>query len=226
MKKTKTLLLRDIIALSLIFFAYPTVSAIFGYLELQHHDLATPTKHTFDSHANYQTILFELVSLAIAGVYLWWRQFNFKFLNFKINRYTLPWCVLLIITAGLVADGYQWLHSIMLPEHFPETNVLANDAAIDFSLILVSFLNGFYEELFFMGLVFAVPKQTLPKAIAWSLSVRFIFHLYQGFAGALTIMTLGLTFWFFRRKTDMLLPFMLAHAVFDLFGLSLMGWWF
>ncbi|MFB2538465.1 MULTISPECIES: CPBP family intramembrane glutamic endopeptidase [unclassified Acinetobacter] len=89
------------------------------------------------------------------------------------------------------------------------------------SLSVFSFLNGFYEELFFMGLVMATQVKYLRHAIVYSLFVRFIFHLYQGIAGASTILTLGFVFLLWRKKVNSLVPFMLAHAYFDLFGLGL-----
>ena len=60
--------------------------------------------------------------------------------------------------------------------------------------------------------------------IGLSLIVRFAFHTYQGLASAFTITTLGVVFLLFRRQTNMLLPFILAHGLFDIFGLSLLRW--
>lgn len=78
-----------------------------------------------------------------------------------------------------------------------------------------------------MGLIFAVRPKFVPRAAAFSIGVRFIFHLYQGLAGAATVTTLGVVFTLFRRKTSVLVPFMLAHAFFDVFGLgsAYLYWW-
>nr|WP_283162941.1 CPBP family intramembrane glutamic endopeptidase [Moraxella sp. Tifton1] len=89
------------------------------------------------------------------------------------------------------------------------------------SLLLFALINGFYEEVFFVGLVALTAKKHLPLAIVLTLLVRFAFHTYQGLAGALTITTLGMVFLLLRRKSDELLPFTLAHSFFDLFGLTL-----
>ncbi|WHR54771.1 CPBP family glutamic-type intramembrane protease [Wohlfahrtiimonas chitiniclastica] len=54
----------------------------------------------------------------------------------------------------------------------------------------------------------------------YSLVIRFSFHTYQGINSAIAITLLGVVFLLIRRRTNLLVPFMLAHAFFDVFGLG------
>lgn len=102
----------------------------------------------------------------------------------------------------------------------------ANDflGHITWSLILFSLLNGFYEEIFFMDLAFAVKPQYQRNVLIMSLFVRFIFHIYQGIFPALAITLVGLLFIFFRKKGISLIPFILANSVFDVWGAGILSW--
>lgn len=225
--KMKHLTFTDIAVLTLIFFGGAIYGSSIGYIELLQGNQVAPENLSVDDLAKWQVTAMQAVLLIIAWCYLRWRKFDFRVLNFKVNRYTLPLTLLLVIGAGLFADLYQVIHAFIVPEHYPETEQIYYQG-IQYTprLIITSLFNGFFEEIFFMGLVFAVKPQTLPKAIIFSLFIRFAFHTYQGLAGALTITTLGVSFWLFRRKIPVLIPFFLAHAAFDIFGLSFLGLFF
>ena len=186
--KNNTFNATDILILSLIFFGYATFNSIAGYLQLQQAGMAAPTDWGLDAASSYSSIVLELVELLAAWIYLRWRRFDFKALDFSVTRYTLPLTVLLIVCAGAVADAYQYLHWWIWPHHYPEASELANN----------SFL--------------AVSNNQFA---------------HQGLAGAATVTTLGIVFILFRRKTSVLVPFMLAHAFFDVFGLgsAYLYWW-
>ncbi|QLD33615.1 CPBP family intramembrane glutamic endopeptidase [Mannheimia varigena] len=222
--KIKHLTFADIIVLALIFFGSAIYDSSIGYIELLQNNQVEPEHLSINDLARWEVTAMQALLLLIAWLYLHWRKFDFGVLNIKVNRYTLPLTLLLVVGAGLLADFYQILHTFMIPEHYPETEQTAYPG-IQYTpeLIVTSLFNGFFEEIFFMGLVFAVKPQTLPKTIILSLFIRFAFHTYQGLAGALTITTLGISFWLFRRKIPMLVPFFLAHAIFDIFGLSFWG---
>lgn len=218
----------DIIILAMIFFGVAIISSTNQFFQLQQTGLSQPTTLEFTAFDNYQSIILELIYLSLAGLYLRFRQFNWKQLNFSINRYTLPMTILLIIIAGSIATIFSYIFQIFTIINSPEivSEPPVYTPSFGFSLILFSLLNGFYEELFFLGLIFAVQKQYLNQAIIFSLVVRFLFHTYQGLAGAMAITILGITFLLFRQKTHYLIPFMLAHAFFDVFGLGLPYHWF
>ena len=223
-RTTSSLSFFDMVILSLILFAIPIYSSWMMYWDVTHMGNIAHTPLSFNELANHHTLMMELGSLGVAGIYLFLRSFDFRALNLQFNRHTLPLTLLLIVCAGLTADVYQYLHYFFFPHHFPETPIVSDASHYTPLFILVSLLNGFYEEIFFMGLIFVVHPKILPHMIGLSLIVRFAFHTYQGLASAFTITTLGVVFLLFRRKTNMLLPFILAHGFFDIFGLSLLRW--
>lgn len=226
-QKIKNLTFADVVVLAIIFFGTSAYSSLIGYVELLQENRIEPENLSINDLADWQTTIMQVVLLIIAWLYLYWRRFDFSVLNFRVNRYTLPLTIILVFGAGLFADLYQYLHAYIIPEHYPETEQdYYQGVRYTPTLIITSLVNGFFEEIFFMGLVFAVKPKNLPQAVAFSIFVRFIFHTYQGLAGALTITTLGVSFWLFRRKIPVLVPFFLAHAIFDIFGLSALGFWF
>lgn len=224
--KIKSLNFIDIVVLAVIFFGSSMISSLISYYQLYQYGLVESESLSINDLASYQVMIVEAVLLCLAGMYLLWRRFDFKVLNFTVNCYTLPYTFMLVVSAGLIADIYQYLHAFLIPEHYPQTSNIYQEISYTPELILTSLFNGFFEEIFFIGLVFTVKTKMLPQALVFSIFVRFIFHTYQGLAGALTITTLGLTFWLFRRKINVLVPFFLAHAIFDIFGLSTLGFLF
>lgn len=213
----------DFIILSCIFFAYFSYISLLGYFSTPVLDPISVS--SFSESANWTGIAVEAFFLSIAMLYLWWRKFDFALLNFSCNRYTLPLTILLIILGSLTTDlilyGGYWLqtgeHPFALTTSFDETHQ-PFFAHITWSLICFALFNGFYEELFFMGLTFATHSKYRPYAFIISILVRFLFHTYQGLSSALAIAFTGIVFLFIRRKTQSITPFILAHAVFDVFG--------
>lgn len=61
---------------------------------------------------------------------------------------------------------------------------------VNISTVLYAILNGFYEEIFFLGICLAVKPEYLKWAVIYSLIIRVSFHTYQGMESAL-----GLGIW-------------------------------
>lgn len=93
--------------------------------------------------------------------------------------------------------------------------------------MIYALLNGVYEEIYFLGICLAVRKEHLKWALPFSLLIRVSFHTYQGMISALGI---GLLFGIFmylmyrRSKDRNLLPFFIAHAIGDIFGLGVLSY--
>lgn len=229
-KKRTTLTAFDIGALTTIFFGTAIVSSTMSFLQMGGDAQAMSQSVVFDEHTNWQGIGEELLMLGVAGAYLVWRKFDFGQLNFKVNLKTPLKVLAYVVIAGVVASAFEMAHFWAYPEHFGvlDTGQISQvDEGIETSLptptpnlLLFALINGFFEELYFLGLLFCVPKRHLYGVILFGLVVRFAFHTYQGVAGALTITTLGAVFALLRLKDDELVPFFLAHAVFDVVGLT------
>lgn len=219
----------DFLILSCIFFGYFSYVAIGSYFATP--NLEPISAHSFSDNDNWGSIVIELCLLAISVKYLFWRKFDFSRLNFSINRFTLPICFVLIITGALSTDlvlygGYYVAPTQeILMENPSDTEVYSAQLSshISLSLVLFALLNGFFEELYFMGLTFAVKEEHKIYAVITSIFVRFIFHIYQGLWSAFSIAVAGVVYILFRQKIKSITPFILAHAFFDVFGAGILS---
>lgn len=107
-----------------------------------------------------------------------------------------------------------------------------------------SIINPFYEEVFVCGYVITVLTERRTKAVAAlagaaggeigaagmavglatavniSTAIRLSYHLYQGVAGVLAVVPLGLLFGIWFARTRQLWPLIVAHAILDFVGLA------
>lgn len=217
----------DILILTCIFFGMAIFTSTYHYLDLLANQQTAPSHLNFDNQGNWWGIISELLLLIVAWYYLSFRKFDFSKLNFTIHRYTLIKILLYILLAGTVATLSEYLLQFLwaspqdtqqMTEYYDHTHHFSQ---FSLSLFLFALLNGCFEEVFFLGLVFCVEKRHLPVVFVFSLLVRFAFHTYQGIIGAVVITTLGVVFGLLRWRNDELVPFFLAHSFFDIFGLGL-----
>lgn len=227
--KTPPLHMGDMLVLAILFFGAAIYSSTQWFWDIQSARVAAAEAVAFDEGSHRSTIIYELCSLACVWLYLRWRRFDWKNLDFSMNRKTLWWTLVFIISAGLVADIFHYLNHYLTSiitgaePTYAQDNVSESAQRINAWLLVVSALNGFFEELFFIGLIYTVRQNHLRWTLVFGLIVRFAFHTYQGLDSALIITTLGIVFIFWRARVSQLMPFMLAHSVFDIFGLSLVG---
>ncbi|MBR8703013.1 CPBP family intramembrane glutamic endopeptidase [Porphyromonas levii] len=226
----RLLSLTDYGVLFLIFFGYFTFTSLLMFFGTP--DPQAPSADSFTEQQNIFSIVLELSFLSVAGLYLWWRRFDFSALSFSVKWYTLPLMLLLIIVGGGILDvclyGSYWIkHGVNPLKYFP---IWYSDPNVDYFahiniwLVLFALLNGFFEELFFMGLTFAVNAQYRLVAIIASIFIRFGFHLYQGVLSAFGIALMGVVFICIRQKFTSLVPFVLVHSIFDIFGTGILLW--
>ncbi|MDO4435603.1 MAG: CPBP family intramembrane metalloprotease [Cardiobacteriaceae bacterium] len=240
-KSLRYLTILDVLILTTIFFGSAIISSHLGYVQLQESVAEAPTDWLLMEGNHWQSIGEECLWLVLAFGYLYWRKFDWRHFDFSVDKQSALKTVIYVLLAGTVATLYEyaqaWVHFGLFPEQYPteigeglategSAEVMNEAAGLPWdywtgSFILFALLNGFFEELFFLGVVFAVKPKALPYMVVFSLLVRFSFHTYQGIMGALTITTLGITFALLRYRYRQLLPFMWAHSVFDLVGLVL-----
>lgn len=231
--KTHTLTPFDIIIVGVIMFGHAVYSAISQYIYYQGGNALLDNTNgvVFDAYANYIGIASELALLAIVYIYLKIRKFDFRALQFNIQKNTLPIVLALFFGASIVASAIDyalWITNPAIDTLASDTTKGAHTStpmqASDISLWAFAIVNGFFEEIYFLGIVLCARKwQGL--LIIFSLVLRFAFHLYQGLDGAWVITSLGVSFllakmWLVRRQKDSLAPFFITHTLFDIFGLT------
>ncbi|HEM4128456.1 TPA: CPBP family intramembrane metalloprotease [Streptococcus suis] len=182
---------------------------------------------TFTALDNIKALLIQLVWLSLALAYLIWRKVDIFQLTKRI--FWTPWIPLqALLIFGLVAFCMDIFHlltyqltSPVMPSMF---NLLPH---IDITLLAYSLLNGFYEEIFFLGLCFMVKPENSKWILPFSLLVRASFHTYQGLVAGIGLGSIvGLLFHFLyqKRQPRNLLPFFLAHSLADVIGLTVLSY--
>lgn len=235
MERTKLKELRwyDIASLTAIFFAYAIYTSTMFLISSM--SQITPTEQMevmqdaveFSDYDNYVTLGLQLVFLLIGFAYLKLRKFDFQVWHIKFSIKAAVWGIVLFFIASLCLDAYTMLvYYVPYLPIFPSTfmQVLGG---IKFSTVIYSILNGFYEEIFFLGICTAVQSKYKKWVFIYSLIVRVSFHTYQGISTAIGLgFILGSLFYFLyeKSKTKNLLPFFIAHTIADIFGLSIMGY--
>ena len=182
----------------------------------------------FTTQDDIRAIVIQSVQLAVAFVYLWLRKFEFRQWQFKITlRHTLLGIGLFFLLGFMMdlvsftTSGVAWI-----PEFLTEnTPVIGALAAVTPSVVAFSLLNGFYEEIFFLGVCTSVEEKYQKYAFIYAILIRVSFHTYQGIPSALGIgLFLGVMYYvLYRKKTQNLYPYMLSHTFADIFGLSLLN---
>ena len=159
----------------------------------------------------------QAILLIIAILYLLIRNFDFKQLKIKLHWSVIIWVPVLFSIMGLFGDlvttvsgDYNYFDPSLLQDINP-MEALNKFLALSPLAIGYAFLNGFYEEFFFLGLLTSVKDE------------HKSFHTYQGLLWSLVIgVVYGLFYYFMYKKViKNLLPFFLMHAMADMFGSSL-----
>ncbi|HHW7507755.1 TPA: CPBP family intramembrane glutamic endopeptidase [Mannheimia haemolytica] len=181
---------------------------------------------TFSNEQNYWALLTQLALLLIAMGYLKWRNFDFSRWVIRPSWLAFFSGIGLFILLSLAMDLYfetlYGVYNLVYPEPF-----LAVLREVNISTVLYAILNGFYEEIFFLGICLAVKPEYLKWAVIYSLIIRVSFHTYQGMESALGLgIWLGLIIYllYSRSKDKNLLPFWVAHSIADILGLSLLAY--
>ncbi|WP_324682951.1 CPBP family intramembrane glutamic endopeptidase [Bibersteinia trehalosi] len=213
----------DVFVLTLILFGLAIYTSTQQYLLLNQEVVTVDENLTFSNAQNYYAFISQFLQLLLAAAYLKWRRFDFSRWRIQPSWQAIFHGIGLFILLSLAMDLYYVLiYGFAEPVYpVPFTQVLGE---VRFSTVLYALLNGFYEEIFFLGICLAVKPQYLKWAVLYSLIIRVSFHTYQGMETALGLgIWLGLVIYllYARSKDKNLLPFWGAHAIADVFGLSI-----
>ena len=182
---------------------------------------ADTTNKTVNDGAAYSSNLeLQLLMLALTVVYLLFRRFDFKQLPIRLSWSVLFWVPFIFAVMGILSDTVTTLsgeYNYFDPSLFKYINpieALNKFLALSPFAIGYAFLNGFYEEFFFLGLITSVKEENKWYALIFSTLVRISFHTYQGIIWAIAIGVIFGLFYYFMYKNVVknLLPFFLMHA--------------
>lgn len=217
----------DILVLTLILWGEGIYTSTASYIALIQGASTVNDNLTFSATDNYGALALQAGLLLLALLYLWLRRFDFKVWTIRFNIKAVAGGVLIFLAAALLLDIYFMLTNpltALLPFPGPIGAFFGSETV---SSVIYALLNGVYEEIYFLGICLAVRKEHLKWALPFSLLIRVSFHTYQGMISALGI---GLLFGIFmylmyrRSKDRNLLPFFIAHAIGDIFGLGVLSY--
>ena len=87
-------------------------------------------------------------------------------------------------------------------------------------IVLLSFVNPIFEEVFVVGYLFERLRNINPALIiAISVLIRVSYHLYQGWIGIISVTPMAILFAVTYWKTRNLFPLVLSHTMLDFTGL-------
>ena len=215
----------DIAIITVIMFGDGIYNSTLQYLALSNQTSTLKENLTFSSMQNYQALALQSLLLFLAFMYLVFRNFDFSVWTQKMvfEPWLLVKIVGIFILAALAMDIYALVSYQLSAAAIPSLAQLFPN--LDLSLILYALLNGFYEEIFFLGVCLAVRPEYTKWAFLYSLVIRCSFHTYQGLGTAIALgLLVGTIFYLLYRKLkpQNLLPFFFAHAIADVIGLSVL----
>jgi membrane protease YdiL (CAAX protease family) len=166
-------------------------------------------------------VVYEISILALLGAFLWTRGWTRKQLGLAPDRTDALASVVLGLTAYLACFitmlvlGNLVPGGVGLPAGFIEDNMNLG------TVLIASVVNGVFEEVFVCGYVIAALRRSRGVwfAINVSIGLRVSYHLYQGAAGVISIVPLGLVLAYWFARTGRLWPVAIAHCLFDILAL-------
>lgn len=217
----------DLLILTAILWGGSIYSSTVSYIALVQGTAAAEDNLAFSAADDYRALAMQAGLLLLALLYLGLRRFDFTVWTVRISLKAVLCGTLIFLAAALLLDIYSLLAAPLffgLPFPGPMVAFYGDETV---STVVYALFNGVYEELYFLGICLAVRPQYVRWAVPFSLLVRISFHTYQGMMFALGIGLLfgGFLYLLYRRSGDKnLLPFFIAHAMGDIFGLGIIAY--
>lgn len=175
-----------------------------------------------DAQDLYRIMRFEAIALLLIATLLRVRDWPLWQVNLQITwRTTLAGVGL----AGAALLIYFVALTLVFEPIFPATNVLYPDevtASLDLTTITgFSILNGFYEEVLVVGYVYLAlaARKGFGFTLFTSLTIRLLYHLYQGPIAIISVIPMGILFFYLYARYRRLWPLVLAHSLLDFISL-------
>ena len=186
--------------------------------------LLAQTKGSISTGSLQFLIIYEVVVLVILGAFLRARGWTLERVGLALSwRDTLLGFGLAV--ALYAVNAVVWLVvTSVLPSMIAAASVVSHlvESSLDTTTVLaVSVVNPVFEEIFVCAYVVGALKERrgIATAVNISAAVRVTYHLYQGAAGVISIVPVGLLFGYVYARTNRLWPLIVAHAVMDLAAL-------
>jgi membrane protease YdiL (CAAX protease family) len=169
----------------------------------------------FNDNSFDGTLASEVILATMAILLLWGRRYPLHTLYPQPSWRGVLDGVIVCVCALL---GHN-LVVLLLPQYAttPIAEMLASTTVSWSSTIPLMVVNGFYEEVFLLGyLMRGLRRYGASTSLGIALFVRMLYHTYQGPAGVVSVMAVGLVFGLYFQRKGQLFPVVLAHIAIDL----------
>lgn len=216
-----TITLSDAVGLVAICFGWMIWQSSAAFIE----GLSADAGNVVDGFTNASLlglVAIELLLGSLALLYLQVRQFEVRSLlarpTWRGSVQGLALYAVMFVVASLLLS----LFSSVDMDLEPIQQMVDQSTASLPVIVLVSIVNGTYEEVFLLG-VLVRGLRGYGLALAWglSLAVRLLCHTYQGPLGMLSVLVFGVLVTAYFTKTNRLWPVVFCHMLADAVPLAL-----
>jgi membrane protease YdiL (CAAX protease family) len=176
-----------------------------------------PTR-PFTNASFYSIIAVEMIFSATAITYLRTREFD---LSSLIPSPSVFGCLVgcLLYVGSVLASFASGALIVNQAEIQPIEEMVENSSVAFVPLVALSVVNGLYEEVFLVGyLQRALVQYGRLFSVGAVVLVRMLYHLYQGPAGAMSVVIFGFIVSAYYLHTRKLWPVVFAHMAADFVG--------
>lgn len=168
-------------------------------------------------------IVYEPIILLAIYWFLKQRGWQFNDLKLQPSLQSSGYGIILAACAYISFVAVWIIASFISPEFvrtISQTNLVGKNISL-LNIVAVSIINPFFEELLIVGYVITLIRQVKGETYAVNISVaiRMLYHLYQGPVGVMAIIPFGLICAYWYARKGKLWSVIVAHALFDFFGL-------
>ncbi len=202
------------------------VLVAFGYFMLVSLSVAfVPPAPSLQPVGGIQAMLvLELTILIVLGAFLYARGWTLGALGL-VPRLTDPLVGAGLALAGRFVYAFVWIAaSGIVPalEGYGYSPGVPEGALAILGLIV---LNSIFEEVFVCGYVITSLRKTrsLSFAVNASVGIRLVYHLYQGPAGVVSTISMGLIFAYWFARTGRLWPLIIGHGLINLLVVTVLA---
>ncbi|MBR3607753.1 MAG: CPBP family intramembrane metalloprotease [Lachnospiraceae bacterium] len=228
-RSSEAINLWDVLILTIIMFGgaiYNSNMIFFSKIE----EAVTEYGAEFSRADHLMIISSEITILCIVFFYLKIRQFQIKRWNITVDVKAVAGGIFLFLILALGMDLFMAILGFLKGENTIVSygmGVWEYLSMVSLFEILSSVVNGFFEELYFIGICLLVERKYRFGVFLFSLFVRFSFHTYQGWLPALGYpVVMGIIYYivYTKSKSKNLVPFFLSHMIAVVLGLGILGY--
>ena len=178
--------------------------------------------NSFSDGTFLSIVLAELVFAALALIYLRLRGYDLHWLRPRPTSVGCVIGILLYIAAAVVSWPISLIAGSAYLSSQPIGEMLAGSAFTLPMLIVMSIVNGFYEETFLTGYLLQGLSHLGPAlAIGIVSLIRLMYHLYQGPLGAISAVAFGIVISVYYYRTKDLWSVIVSHIFGDFAGFAM-----